>query len=45
MIYEVRTYTLKPGGTPQFEANFAEALPHRVKYSRWPLSGIRTSAR
>ena len=33
MIYEVRTYTLKPGGTAQFEANFAEALPHRVKYS------------
>ena len=33
MIYEVRTYTLKPGGTPQFEQNFAEALPHREKYS------------
>jgi hypothetical protein len=34
MIYEVRTYTLKPGGTAQFEANFAEALPHREKYSQ-----------
>jgi hypothetical protein len=34
MIYEVRTYTLKPGGTAQFEANFAEALPHREKYSK-----------
>ena len=34
MIYEVRTYTLKPGGVPQFEANFAEALPHREKYSK-----------
>ncbi len=33
MIYEVRTYTLKPGGTAQFEANFGEALPHREKYS------------
>jgi len=34
MIYEVRTYTLKPGGVPQFEQNFAEALPHREKYSK-----------
>ena len=34
MIYEVRTYTLKPGGVPQFEANFADALPHREKYSK-----------
>jgi len=34
MIYEVRTYTLKPGGTAQFEANFAAALPHREKYSK-----------
>jgi len=34
MIYEVRTYTLKPGGVPQFEKNFGEALPHREKYSK-----------
>ena len=34
MIYEVRTYTLKPGATVQFEENFAEALPHREKYSK-----------
>ncbi len=34
MIYEVRTYTLKPGGVPQFEQNFGEALPHREKYSK-----------
>lgn len=34
MIYEVRTYTLKPGGVAQFENNFAEALPHREKYSK-----------
>jgi len=33
MIYEVRTYTLKPGTVPEFEARFAEALPHRVQYS------------
>ncbi len=34
MIYEVRTYTLKPGSTARFEENFAEALPHREKYSK-----------
>jgi hypothetical protein len=33
MIYEIRTYTLKPGTVPQWEANFAEALPNRTKYS------------
>lgn len=33
MIYEVRTYTLEPGTVAQFEAGFAEALPHREKYS------------
>ena len=34
MIYEVRTYTLKPGSVPQFEEIFATALPHREKYSK-----------
>ena len=34
MIYEVRTYTLKPGSVPEFEKNFAAALPHREKYSK-----------
>ena len=34
MIYEVRTYTLKPGSVAQFEENFAKALPHREKYSK-----------
>ena len=34
MIYEVRTYTLKPGTVEQFEKNFAEALPYRQKYSK-----------
>ncbi len=32
MIYEVRTYDLKPGAIPQAEEVFAEALPHREKY-------------
>jgi hypothetical protein len=34
MIYEVRTYTLKPGSVPQFEEIFAAALPHRETYSK-----------
>jgi hypothetical protein len=34
MIYEVRTYGLKPGAVPGFEENFAKALPHREKYSK-----------
>ena len=34
MIYEVRTYTLRPGAVPVFEENFAKALPHREKYSK-----------
>ncbi len=38
MIYEVRTYVLKPGSVPVFEENFAKALPHREKYS--PLAAF-----
>ena len=34
MIYEVRTYTLKPGSVAQFEENFGKALPARQKYSK-----------
>lgn len=34
MIYELRTYTLKPGGVPEFEARFEEVLPYREKYSK-----------
>ena len=34
MIYEMRTYTLKPGTVPDFEERFAEALPHREEYSK-----------
>ena len=30
MIYEVRTYNLKPGTVAQFEESFAEAIPHRA---------------
>jgi hypothetical protein len=37
-IYEFRTYTLKPGSVAQFEKNFAEALPNRIKVS--PLSAF-----
>ena len=33
MIYEIRTYDLKPRATPPAEEAFAEALPHREKYS------------
>ncbi len=33
MIYEVRTYTLKPGSIPECEKRFGEVLPHREKYS------------
>ena len=50
MIYEVRTYNLQPGSVPAFEESFANALPHREKYSKlaafWhtdigPLNPIR----
>ena len=34
MIYEVRTYNLRPGSIPEVEKRFAEALPHREKYSK-----------
>jgi hypothetical protein len=33
MIYEVRTYTLKPGTIPEVEKRFGEVLQHREKYS------------
>ncbi len=38
MIYEVRTYDLKPGTVPAAEEAFAVALPHREKYS--PLAAF-----
>jgi hypothetical protein len=33
MLYEFRTYTLKPGSVAQWEANFEAALPNRLKHS------------
>jgi len=33
MIYEVRTYTLRPGTVAEFEERFAKRLPLREKYS------------
>ncbi len=34
MIYEMRTYSLKPGTVEEFEERFAEGLPTREKYSK-----------
>ena len=34
MIYEVRTYTLKPGSVAEAENRFGEAMPSRDKYSK-----------
>ena len=33
MIYEVRTYDLKPGSVARWEGHFEATLPNRVKYS------------
>jgi hypothetical protein len=33
MIYEIRTYSLKPGAVPEYEKRFAEAYEFRKKYS------------
>lgn len=38
MIYEIRTYTLRPGATAEFESVFEKALPYRQKYS--PLAAF-----
>ena len=34
MIYEVRTYTLRPGTMAEFEARFAKRLPLREQHSK-----------
>jgi hypothetical protein len=34
MIYEVRTYTLKPGSIAEFESRFEQRHPYREKYSK-----------
>ena len=33
MIYEIRTYTLKPGSIPEFEKRFEDSLESRLRYS------------
>jgi hypothetical protein len=33
MIYEIRTYTLKPGQVPEFERRFEASLSVRLRYS------------
>ena len=33
MIYEIRTYTIKPGTIPEFEKRFEASLANRLKYS------------
>ena len=38
MIYEFRTYDLKPRAVPEFEETFAKLLPERETFS--PLGGI-----
>ncbi|MCZ6472900.1 MAG: NIPSNAP family protein [SAR324 cluster bacterium] len=38
MIYEVRTYDLKPRALPEVEKRFEEVLSHRLKYS--PLAAF-----
>jgi NIPSNAP protein len=38
MIYEIRTYTLKPGSVGEYEKRFAEAVETRTKYS--PMYGM-----
>ena len=38
MIFEMRTYLLKPGTVPAVEEAFAVALPARLKLS--PLAGL-----
>ena len=38
MLYEIRTYTLKPGCVAEYEKRFAEAVETRTKYS--PMYGM-----
>jgi hypothetical protein len=38
MIYEMRTFDLRPGMVPEFEKRYAEALPERTKIS--PLGAL-----
>ena len=38
MIYEIRTYTVKPGNVPEYEKRFADAIDVRMQYS--PMYGM-----
>lgn len=38
MIYEMRTYTLRPGSVPEFERRFGQVIAYREKYS--PLAAF-----
>ena len=38
MLFELRTYNLKPGAVAEYESRFAKGLPTRLKYS--PLVGF-----
>jgi hypothetical protein len=37
MIYEMRTYNLKPRSLPEVEKRFGEAYEHRKKYQRMEI--------
>ena len=47
MIYEVRTYTLRPGTVAEFEERFARRLPLREHHSKlgafWHPSSVRST--
>ena len=45
MIFEMRTYPMKPGSMPQVEEAFGDRLPERVKLSPLAASGAPRSAR
>ena len=45
MIYEFRTYALKPDSVTEVEKRFGEAYEPRKKFRRWPRSGTPRSAR
>ena len=45
MIYEVRTYTLRPGTVAEFEERFAKRLPLREKHSKLGAFCIPRSVR
>ena len=42
MIYEMRTYIVKPTTVPEFEARFGERCPIARSIPNWEASGIRS---